>query len=63
MMNQYQKGISVMDFLERLKINYETIGDAIDDQNLEKSYQMITENPNITKAEFLKAMKITEYPD
>ena len=37
-----------------------TIGDAICDENLEKSYQLIKENPNISKAEFLRIMQIEE---
>ena len=62
-MNQYKKGILVMDYLQALGMNMLTVGAAIDDANLEKSYQLITENPKITKAEFLKKMEITEEKD
>ena len=62
-MNQYEKGILVMDYLQALGMNMLTVGSAIDDTNLEKSYQLITENPQITKAEFLKKMEITEEED
>lgn len=37
-----------------------TIGDAICDENLEQSYQLIKENPKISKAEFLAKMQISE---
>ncbi len=40
-----------------------TIGQAIDDKNVEKSYQLIKENPKITKDEFLTKMKIEETED
>ena len=59
-MTQYQKGTLVMDYLQSLKISWEAIGEAICDENLEQSYQLIKENPRITKAEFLGKMQITE---
>ena len=59
-MTQYQKGILVMDYLQDLGVNMITIGEAIDDKNLDRSYQLIKENPQITKAEFLKKMQMTE---
>lgn len=59
-MTHYQKGILVMDYLQDLGVNMITIGEAIDDKNLDRSYQLIKENPQITKAEFLKKMQMTE---
>ena len=60
-MTQYQKGTLVMDYLQSLKISWEAIGEAICDENLEQSYQLIKENPKITKEEFLRIMGIEEY--
>ncbi len=59
-MTQYQKGILVMDYLQGLGMDMITIGDAICDENLEKSYQVIQENPKITKKEFLAKLNIQE---
>ena len=59
-MTQYQKGILVMDYLQRLGLDMITIGEAVEDQKLEKSYQLIKENPQITKKEFLEKMQIEE---
>ena len=59
-MTQYQKGISVMDYLQGLGMDMITILDAICDENLEKSYQVIQENPQISKKEFLKRLDIQE---
>ena len=62
-MNQYQKGILVMDYLQDLGISMITIVEALDDKNLEKSYQLISENPHISKEEFLETMGIEEEID
>lgn len=43
-----------MNYLEKLGIDILTIGGAIQDKNLKKSYQLIQNNPQITKKEFLK---------
>ena len=40
-----------------------TIGKAIEDKSLEQSYRLITENPQITKEEFLREMQIEEWDD
>ena len=63
MTKQYEMGILVMDYLQSLGMNMSTVGTAIDDINLEKSYQIIQENPKITKAEFLQKMQIVEEKD
>ncbi len=59
-MNQYEKGVAIMDFLQGLGIDMITIGQAIVDKNLEKSFQLIQSNPDITKDEFLTKMGIKE---
>ena len=63
MSEQYQKGMLVMNYLQGLGMNMLTIGTAIDDTNLEKSYQTIMENPQITKTEFLQKMQMIEEID
>ena len=60
MSKQYQMGISVMNYLQGLGIEMITIGKAICDENLERSYQLIKENPKMTQEEFLSAMQIEE---
>ena len=59
-MTHYQKGMSVMNYLRDLGVDMITIGEAVCDENLEQSYKLITENPKISKAEFLERMQITE---
>ena len=59
-MTPYQKGITVMNYLQGLGLSMITIGEAIDDKNLEKSYQLIQKNPTISKEEFLAKMEIEE---
>jgi hypothetical protein len=49
-----------MDYLQGLGMDMITVGEAICDENLEKSYQLIQENPQITKAEFLTKLGIQE---
>ena len=63
MKTQYQMGVSVMNYLQGLGINMITIGKAIEDKSLEQSYRLITENPQITKEEFLREMQIEELED
>lgn len=63
MKTQYQMGVSVMNYLQGLGINMITIGKAIEDKSLEQSYRSITENPQITKEEFLREMQIEEWED
>ena len=60
MSDQYKMGITVMSYLQSLGLNMLTIGEAVDDRNLEKSYNIIINNPNISKDEFLKIMQIEE---
>lgn len=49
-----------MNYLQDLGISSITMLDAICDENLEQSYQLIKDNPNITKEEFLAKMQIEE---
>lgn len=63
MEKQFSKGIFVMDYLENLGMSMMTIGTAIEDDYLEKSYQLIKQNPKITKWEFLRKMNLEEEPD
>ena len=60
MTKQDQRAISVMNYLESLDTEGVAILDAICDENLEASYKLIKENPQISKAEFLEKMQITE---
>ena len=60
MTKQDQKVISVMNYLDGLDMETVAILDAICDENLEASYQLIQENPQISKAEFLEKMQISE---
>ena len=50
------KGSFVFDYLKSIGVSILNIGDAISDENLEKSYQLITQKPNISKEEFLLEM-------
>ena len=63
MSKQYEMGILVMDYLQDLGMSMMTVGTAISVKNLEKSYQLIKNNPQITKAEFLTKMGLVEEPD
>lgn len=59
-MTQSEKGIFVMNYLRALNTEGVAILDAICDENLEQSYKLITENPQISKREFLERMQISE---
>ena len=61
MSEQYKMGIFVMDYLQGLGIDMITIGQTIDDKNLEKSYFLIKNNPTISKEEFLSKMQVEEF--
>ena len=56
MSDDYLKGTFVYDYLESINVNLSNVAEAISDDNLEKSYKLIKDNPSITKEEFLKAM-------
>ncbi len=63
MTEQYQKGMLIMKYLKELDIHPITIAMAVSNENYKKSYQIIQENPKITKAEFLQKMQLTEEKD
>ncbi len=61
MSEQYDRGVWVLDFLQKIGVDMFAIGAAIDDANIDRSYQLLLENPDITKEEFLRTMRIEEY--
>ena len=60
MTKQYQMCMLVMNYLEKLDTDWDLVGEAISDENLEASYKLIQENPNISREEFLERMQISE---
>ena len=62
MSEAYNKGVFVMDYLKRIGFDFETIADAICDENLDKSYEVIVQNPTISKYEFVGKLGI-EYDE
>ena len=60
MTDQYRKGILISTYLEKLNVHPITIAIAVSDENYRKSYQIIHENPNISKVDFLEKMQIIE---
>ena len=56
-MNEYQKGIYVMNLLQKLGLDMITIGAFIDNKNLNKSCQLLQENPKISQKELLARVK------
>ncbi len=63
MTEQYQKGSLVMQYLKKLDVHPINIGQAVTNENYRKSYQLIKENPNISKEDFLTAMGIEEWEE
>jgi hypothetical protein len=63
MTEQYQKGSAVAKYLDELNVHPITVAKAVSNENYKKSYQIIQENPKITKAEFLQKMQIVEEKD
>ena len=62
MSEAYDKGVFVMDYLQSIGFDFETILDAICDENLDKSYEIIVQNPTISKYEFVEKLGI-EYDE
>ena len=54
---KYEKELYVISFLQSINANRFTIIEATNDDNIEKSFQIIQENPSITKKEFLEKMQ------
>jgi hypothetical protein len=63
MTKQDEMGILVGNYLDDLGIHPITVAEAVSDDYLEKSYQLIKQNPKITKWEFLRKMNLEEMPD
>lgn len=62
MSEAYDKGIFVMDYLRGIGLDGETILDPICDENIDRSYEIITQNPIISKYEFVEKLGI-EYDE
>ncbi len=60
MTEQYRKGSIITKYLEHLDIHPITIAVAVSNENYRRSYQLINENPNISKVEFLEKMQLIE---
>ena len=58
MTEAYDKGIFVMEYLRNIGLDSETILDAICDESLDKSFEIITQNPTIGKYDFVKKLGI-----
>ncbi len=63
MATQYEMGTVVGDYLDGLGVHPITVAEAVSVDYLERSYQAITENPKITKREFLNKVGIEEVED
>ena len=63
MATQDEKGILVGHYLDDLGVHPITVAEAVSDDYLDKSYQLIKQNPKITKAEFLQKMQLVEELD
>lgn len=63
MTEQYQKGSVIAKYLDELNVHPITVAEAISNDNYQKSYQIIQENPNISKTEFLEKMQLIEERD
>ena len=62
MSEAYNKGVFVMDYLQSIGFDFETIGYAICVENLDKSYEIIVQNPTISKCDFIEQLGI-EYDE
>ena len=62
MSEAYDKDVFVMDYLQSIGFDFVTILDAICDENLDKSYGIIVQNPTISKYEFVEKLGI-EYDE
>ena len=55
-----KKVTEIEEYLRGLGLSWITIAEALSDGNYRKSYQLIKDNPKISKKEFLKKMEIEE---
>jgi len=51
----------ILNYLQSIGMSMVDIIEAIADDSIEKSYQLIKENPTISKEEFMRVMGIEEY--
>ena len=63
MSEQDKKGKFVGDYLDSLGVHPITVAEAVSDDYFEKSYQIIKENPGISKNEFLSKLGLIEEKD
>lgn len=63
MSEQYEKGSLVARYLDALKVHPMNVAEAVSDDKYRKSYQLIMDNPKISKKEFLEKMEIEEIED
>ncbi|MBQ8196619.1 MAG: hypothetical protein IJZ73_01010 [Clostridia bacterium] len=57
---KYEKELIVNNYLQSIKADRFTIIKATNDDNLEKSYQIIQATPEISKSEFLQSLQLIE---
>lgn len=62
MSKEYEIGIFVADYLESIGLDAITIAEAVCDENLHKSYDVIKNNPTINKYDFVEQVGI-EYDE
>lgn len=62
MSKEYEIGIFVADYLESIGLDAITIAEAVCDENLYKSYDVIKNNPTISKYDFVEQVGI-EYDE
>ena len=55
--------LEIEKYLEGLGLSWIMIAIALSDSNIERSKKILTENPQITKAQFLKKMEMVEDKD
>lgn len=61
MKRQHQTDLLVIQYLKKIDVHPITIGVSLSEQNYEKTYQILQENPTISKRDFLKKLGIEEY--
>ena len=60
MSEQYEKGVFVINYLEKLGVHPIVIAEAVSDDYYKQSYELIKNNPTITKEAFLKIMNLVD---
>ena len=59
-MTHYQKAVLVMDFLQDLGVDIISVARATDDRRFDRTWNLLVENPDITKEEFLRVLETME---